>query len=437
MGFEGKSPRDDSRNGGRDRRRDDRDRQGAARSGGRAWEAGRGKGGSDRKRQGGRERKPWHQGGRDRDAGSRRQDQTGDDRGNSRGGWKQGRPKLSGTDGNRGSRVPRDSRNDRGERRDFREGRGDRRDSREGRRDFRRENPGDEREKRVPKPGTAPAQNEPPTPDNFDESMLPASVRAELKGLPKDLANTVGAHILAAGELLDVDPELAYRHAEAARRRAGRLPVVREAAAETAYVSGHYDIALREFRAIRRMNGGDELLPVLADCERALGRHREALELLASLDPGTKKLGLRIECILVEAGIRSDLGQRGEAMRLLKAAISHRIGPKLGQARLRYAYADLLESEGRLDAAREWFESAARMDPENQLEVTERLASLDGITLPEDFDLEPVPDEEPETVDEKTEVVDMEDAIETQVIDLVSPEEEIAEVLAEIDGSRE
>jgi hypothetical protein len=124
-------------------------------------------------------------------------------------------------------------------------------------------------------------------------------------------------------------------------------------------------------------------------------------------------------------------------MRLLKAAISHRIGPKLGQARLRYAYADLLEREGRLDAAREWFESAARMDPENQLEVTERLASLDGITLPEDFDLEPVPDEEPETVDEKTEVVDMEDAIETQVIDLVSPEEEIAEVLAEIDGSRE
>ena len=96
----------------------------------------------------------------------------GDDRGNSRGGWKQGRPKPSGTDGNRGSRVPRDSRNDRGERRDFREGRGDRRDSREGRRDFRRENPGDEREKRVPKPGTAPAQNEPPTPDNFDESTL-------------------------------------------------------------------------------------------------------------------------------------------------------------------------------------------------------------------------------------------------------------------------
>ena len=31
----------------------------------------------------------------------------------------------------------------------------------------------------------------------------------------------------------------------------------------------------------------------------------------------------------------------------------------------------------------------------------------------------------------------MEDAIETQVIDLLSPEEEIAEILEEIDGSRE
>lgn len=406
MGFEGKSPRDGTRGRNRDRRRGDQ--QGTTSSGRRAGDTGRGRGRNDRK---------WQEG-QDRDAGPRRRELVGGERNNSKGGRKQGGLKPPDRDGERRGRVPRESR----------DGRGDRRGSRG-------ENSGEER--RVPKPGTAPAQNEPSTPENFDESMLPASVRAELKGLPKDLANTVGAHILAAGELLDVDPKLAYRHAEAARRRAGRLPVVREAAAETAYVSGHYDIALREFRAIRRMSGGDELLPVLADCERALGRHREALELLASLDPGTKKLGLRIECILVEAGIRSDLGQRGEAMRLLKAAISHRIGPKLGQARLRYAYADLLEREGRLDAAREWFESVARMDPENQLEVTERLAALDGIVLPEDFDPEPVAEEDPETVDERTEVVDMEDAIETQVIDLVSPEEEIAEVFAEIDGGRE
>ena len=175
------------------------------------------------------------------------------------------------------------------------------------------------------------------------------------------------------------------------------------------------------------MNGGDELLPVLADCERALGRHHEALRLLSTLEPRTRNLGLRIECLLVEAGIRSDLGQRGEALRLLKSAISHRIGPKLGQARLRYAYADLLEVDGQLTAAREWFDAAARLDPDGVLDSSDRIAALDGVTLPEDFTLEPEPQAEP----------DPEDAIATEVIELVSPEEEIAELLAEIDGETE
>lgn len=418
MAFEGKSPRGGARGEHHGRRRGSRDRQDTARFGGRAGETGRGGGGSDRKRQEGRDRVPWHQGGRRDDRGLRRGEKQGD--GASHSTLRKGRFKQGEADEKRELRAYRDARGGQTNRRDS-GGRGNREDE----------------ERRVPKPGTAPAQNEPPTPENFDETLLPASVRAELKGLPKDLASTVGAHILAAGELVDVDPELAYRHAEAARRRAGRLSVVREAAAETAYMAGHYDIALREFRAIRRMNGGDELLPVLADCERALGRHREALDLLATLDPGTKKLGLRIECILVEAGVRNDLGQRGEALRLLKAAISHQIGPKAAQARLRYAYADLLEREGRVDAAREWFDSAARLDPAGQLDVAERIAALDGVTLPEDFELVFSAEEDPEADDEKTEVVDMEDAIETRTIDLVSPEEEIAEVLADIDGSRE
>lgn len=270
---------------------------------------------------------------------------------------------------------------------------------------------------------------------------MPAGVRAELKGLPKDLADTVGAHLFAAGALLDEDPDLAYRHAAAAKRRAGRLAVVREATAEAAYASGRYEIALREFRAIRRMNGGDELLPVLADCERALGRPREALELLTTLDPRTKNIGVRIECLLVEAGIRDQLGQRGEALRLLRSAISHRIGPKQGQARLRYAYADLLEADGQADAAREWFDAAARLDLDGRLDAVDRIAVLDGITLPEDFELDPEEDdmtdhkdltEEPES--EPAVSPDPEDDVETVVIELVNPEDEVAELLAEIDG---
>ncbi|GAA3861596.1 tetratricopeptide repeat protein [Tessaracoccus defluvii] len=252
------------------------------------------------------------------------------------------------------------------------------------------------------RPGTAPRADEPAPPETFDDKSLPIGVRAELKGLPKDLADKVGAHIWAAGQLIDTDPELAYRHAEAARRRAGRLPVVREAAAETAYAAGEYAVALREFRAIRRMSGGDELLPVIADCERALGRHREALAVLAELDTQTRDINLRIECLLVEAGIRDDLGQRAEAKRLLSSAIDRRIGAPLAQARLRYALADLLEQEGDTIGAHDLFSQAAELDRGAELDISDRLALLDGVVLPDslaDYDDE---DDEDSDDDEST-----------------------------------
>ncbi len=239
---------------------------------------------------------------------------------------------------------------------------------------------------RVRKPGTAAAADEPATPEDFNEKSLPFSVRAEMKGLPKDLAITVGAHIVAAGELIDVDPERAYKHAEAARRRAGRLPVVREAAAETAYAAGHFDVALREYRAIRRMSGGDELIPVIADCERALGRPREALDTLASIR--TQDPVLRAECLLVEAGVRDDLGQRDEALRILKAAIAGRLGSRQSQARLRYAYASFLERSGKTEHALHWFDEASKLDVTGELDTADRIAALHGVILPETMELE-------------------------------------------------
>ena len=103
--------------------------------------------------------------------------------------------------------------------------------------------------------GLARKADEPTIPEGVDIRTLHRAVRAELRSLPKDLAETVAGHLVMAGQLIDEDPELAYAHAEAARRRVARLPIVREAAAETAYAAGHYDVALSEFRALRRMTG--------------------------------------------------------------------------------------------------------------------------------------------------------------------------------------
>lgn len=234
---------------------------------------------------------------------------------------------------------------------------------------------------RSTQPGLEIRDNEPPLPD-VDIRLLPRSVKAELRGLPAELAERVGPHVLAAGELIDIDPELAYRHALVARRLASRLPIVREAAAETAYAAGEFAAALSEYRALRRMNGGSEYLPVIADCERALGRPEEALKVAEQAREEGLDITGAIEMRIVEAGARADLGQSAEARRLLKQQIQTAKNDRRvtgGEAaRLRYAYADLLLTAGDTTAARDWFAAAAALDGEGVTDADDRVAELDG-----------------------------------------------------------
>lgn len=239
-------------------------------------------------------------------------------------------------------------------------------------------------------------------PENIDVRELPRAVRAELRGLPKELAEIVAAHLVVAGQLVEEDPELAYAHAEAARRRAARLPIVREAAAETAYAAGRYDVALSEFRALRRMTGTEDYLPVMADCERALGRPRNALKLAREAEHLTLEPALRIEMIIVEAGARSDLGEDPEALRLLQQAVADRPRTKdlqLPVARLRYAYAEaLLKADDEMQARR-WFAAAAKLDVEGELDAHERVDELDGLLIDFDETEDEDEDEGPSLVD--------------------------------------
>lgn len=212
---------------------------------------------------------------------------------------------------------------------------------------------------------------------------MPRGVRAELRSLTTEHADVVGAHLMMAGQLIDTDPELAYAHAEAARRRAARLPITREATGETAYAAGRYAVALNEFRALRRMSGGDEYLPAMADCERALGRPQAALRLVKEGLAANPDVSQLVELRLVEAGVRVDTGQSAEAVRLLRTELE-RIGgrgPKLARARLRFAYADLLEAAGELELAERWFAAAARLDVDQATDAAERAEALQGVTI--------------------------------------------------------
>src|SRR5690606_13274316 len=140
------------------------------------------------------------------------------------------------------------------------------------------------------------------------------TARARLRTLSKDNAEDVGRHLVMAGQLLDTDPELAYRYAQVALARGGRVDIVREAAAVTAYATGRYDEPLREFRTVRRLNGSSEHLALMADCERGLGRPARALALAAEPEAASLDRYSAAELQIVVAGARADLGDLEAAL---------------------------------------------------------------------------------------------------------------------------
>jgi tetratricopeptide (TPR) repeat protein len=218
---------------------------------------------------------------------------------------------------------------------------------------------------------------------------LSRDVKAELRGLPADLAATVGRYLVAAE--LASDPEQAYRYAQAARRIAARIGVVREVNGITAYHTGRWAEALAELRAARRLTGRDDYLPLMADSERALGRLDRALELVHSDDARRLPRAAQIELRIVESGIRRDQGLADAAVLVLQVPelTDGRLRP--WSARLFYAYGDALLAAGRPEAAREAFSRAVVADEEEETDALSRLDELDGVTLE---DLEDYEDED-------------------------------------------
>ncbi|MCY0954552.1 tetratricopeptide repeat protein [Streptomyces sp. H27-S2] len=204
-------------------------------------------------------------------------------------------------------------------------------------------------------------------------------MRQELLSLPKGLAEEVSKNLVMVARLIDEDPERAYAYSRIALRLASRVAAVREAAGFAAYATQKYSEALAEFRAAKRMTGSVELWPVMADCERGLGRPERALAMAG--EPEVQKLDKagQVEMRLVAAGARRDQGQ-------LEAAIVTLQSPELASstvqpwtARLRYAYADALLAADREDEAREWFAKTLEADKDGATDASDRLAELDGV----------------------------------------------------------
>jgi len=213
---------------------------------------------------------------------------------------------------------------------------------------------------------------EPDIPDEITGEELDKSLRAELLSLSPENAKVVARHLECLALYADSDPLLAHKHGVAAAHHAGRLAVVRESAGLAAYRAGFYEIALKELRAAHRISGDVTMWPVMADCERGLKNPLKALALAGS--PEVKRLAKaeEIEMRIVAAGARRDLGELEAAVVTLTCKDLSNESEEWA-VRLRYAYADALDSAGRIDEAREWFAKCAALDVDEMTDAGERI----------------------------------------------------------------
>ncbi|QTF71101.1 hypothetical protein [Arthrobacter woluwensis] len=234
-------------------------------------------------------------------------------------------------------------------------------------------NPADLRSSNRPDRERSPEIDEDVTGRELDRGTL-----GELRSLESRNGTFVAQHLVMAGRYLEEDAELAYQHALAASRRAGRLASVREAVAITAYTAGHYAEALSEFRTFRRISGSNVHLPLMADSERGLGRPDKALELARSEDAQDLDAPGKVELAIVASGAQADKGDFAAALAELEI-------PQLDinrafsySPRLFRAYADALVAAGREDEAARWARQAL---------VAEEALGVGQFAEPEIFDL--------------------------------------------------
>lgn len=193
-----------------------------------------------------------------------------------------------------------------------------------------------------------------------------------------------------AARLIDEDPALAHEHALAASRRAGRIAVVRETVAITAYANEDFALALRELRTYRRISGRDDQIALMVDSERGVGRPDRALEVGRAVDRAALPVDVRVELAIAMSGARLDLGQTERALQELDIPELNPDKAFSWSPALFAARATVLDELGREEEAAQWRRRAdiaaeALGMGDADFEVLE-VDEIEEIDLPEESD---------------------------------------------------
>lgn len=211
---------------------------------------------------------------------------------------------------------------------------------------------------------------------------LDRNARFELRTLSKENADAVARHLVMASRLIEEDPETAHRHALAAGRRAGRVAIVRESVAITAYAVGDFALAVRELRTFRRISGSDDQIALLVDSERGVGKPDRALEAGRAVDREALPVESKVGLAIAMSGARLDLGDPAAALDELERAPVDLTRVHIWSADLYRAFAVVHEELGQADEAAKWHARAA--SAESVLDDVDAEGDVVAVTIDDD-----------------------------------------------------
>lgn len=154
------------------------------------------------------------------------------------------------------------------------------------------------------------------------------------------------------------------------------VAAVRELYGLVLYRMGSWSAALKELLEAHSLGDSFDQHPVIADCYRALKRHKKVEQVWEELRRAGASTEVMAEGRLVWAGDLADQGRVDEAIALLEAAVARDLRkPRLDHLRQWYALGDLYERSGDIPKARSYFLRVATHDPEH-VDVEQRLRAL-------------------------------------------------------------
>jgi tetratricopeptide (TPR) repeat protein len=228
---------------------------------------------------------------------------------------------------------------------------------------------------------------------NADASTTAMSTRSSRKALPPEIAAEIrnAAYVATAlhREHLVEKAESAYgafdrgRYQDSSRaikvvaEECPSVAAVRELAGLAAYRSGKWREAVRHLQAYSALSDSSEHLPVLMDCQRALGKPKKVADLWSQLRQSSPEPDVLAEGRIVAAASLADSGDLQGAISMLATAGASKAlrNPSNRHVRQWYLLADLYERAGDVPRAREMFERVLRVDRE-AYDVVDRLAGL-------------------------------------------------------------